>query len=194
MKLVSDALETEQIDVSRTRIIDGPNEYSMTEPGDGDPLFGLADVGTSRFFFDEDNLEYPASFDIVHSGGNSFLENRTGQSAEAAPVLFDFGERPADYWMPYAPYIRVVCFSTGQLSPKSTEQLARSVANLGPEFILVADGVRAAKVLHRDRAFRIRVTPIAIARGRRSPLPQATWPRGDAPGRWHRWVRLERRR
>jgi fructoselysine 6-kinase len=162
-KVVMDALRAEQIDVSRARVVNGPNAYTTIELHAGDRVFGASDPGVSNFSLNDEDRHYLAGFDIVHSGDNSMLEDQIGWLAEVAAVSFDFGERPPAYWRPLAPYVRIACFSGAQLlSVEEAEELAHSAARLGPKLVLVSEGARGAMVLHQDRVVRISssVTPV----------------------------------
>jgi fructoselysine 6-kinase len=89
-------------------------------------------------------------------------EDRLAEMAAVAPLSYDFGERPPDYWRPLAPLVSVACLSAGPLSREQAEQLARDVADVGPELVLVTEAARGAMVLaggavHRAEAV---VTPV----------------------------------
>ena len=142
-RIVRDALVAEDVDISRTRIIEGPNAFSTIDLVDGDRVFGAADLGVSRFELDDTDLEYLGGFDIIHSGDNSMCEDQIPQMAEVAPISYDFGERPPEYWRALAPYVHVACFSAGERSAAEAEDLARAAAGLGPEIVLVTEGKRA---------------------------------------------------
>lgn len=153
-RVVLDALVSEDVEVSRVRVVEGPNAYATIELVDGNRVFGCADIGVSRLSLDEDDPAYLAGFDLIHTGNNSRLENQIGEIAKAAPVSYDFGEEPAEYWKPLAQFVRIACFSAGHLSPAGAEELARSAASLGPELVLVTEGDRGAilfdhGVMHR---------------------------------------------
>jgi len=161
-RIVFDALVAEGVDVSHLRLVAGPNAYSTIEIADGERIFGAAAIGVSRFSLDDNDLEYLAGFDLIHTGDNSMCEDQVAQMAEVAPLSYDFGERPPEYWRPLAPHVRVACLSAGPLSHEQAEELARDVAGTGPELVLVTEGARGAMVLvggvvHRAGAI---VTPV----------------------------------
>jgi fructoselysine 6-kinase len=161
-RIVREALVAEDVDISHTRIIEGPNAYSTIELVGGDRIFGAADIGVSRVVLDNEDLGYLAGFDIVHSGDNSMCESQISRMAEVAPISYDFGERPPEYWRPLAPYVRVACFSAGDRSAEQAEQLARAVAELGPQLVVVTEGARGAMVMEAGKVHRVgtSVTPI----------------------------------
>ncbi|MGA2527748.1 MAG: PfkB family carbohydrate kinase [Acidimicrobiales bacterium] len=161
-RIVRDALVAEGVDISRTRIIEGPNAFSTIDLVGGDRVFGAADLGVSRFELDDSDLDYLGGFDIIHSGDNSMCEDQVPQMAEVAPISYDFGERPPEYWRGLARYVRVACFSAGERSPAEAEDLARAAAGFGPEIVLVTEGARGAMVLEGGKVHRVdtSVTPV----------------------------------
>ncbi len=161
-KILLEALIDEEVEISRTRVIEGPNAYSTIDLVDGDRIFGAADVGVSRFRLDGDDLEYLAGFDMAHTGDNSMCEDQVSAMAEAAPLSYDFGERPPEYWRPLARHVEVAFFSAGQRSAEEAEDLARSAAALGPKLVVVTEGARGAMVLVANAVHRVTatVTPV----------------------------------
>ena len=160
--IVFDAVVDEDVDVSHLRVVAGPNAYCTIEVVDGERIFGAADIGVSRFSLDDDDLKYLAGFDLIHTGDNSMCEDRLAEMAAVAPLSYDFGERPPDYWRPLAPLVRVACLSAGPLSREQAEQLARDVADVGPELVLVTEAARGAMVLAGGAVYRAEavVTPV----------------------------------
>ena len=154
-RLVLEALTDEGVDVTRARSVHGPNAYFLIELVDGERAFGDADLGVSRFSLNTEDLEYLSTFDLVHSGDNSMLENQIESLADVAAVSYDFGERPVDYWEPLVPFVRVACFSGAMLAPEAAEHLTRRAARLGPEVVLVTEGERGAMALDHDRVYRV---------------------------------------
>jgi fructoselysine 6-kinase len=156
------ALGAEGVETSHTRVIEGPNAYSTIELVDGDRIFGAADIGVSRFVLDEGDLQYLSGFDIVHTGDNSMCEDQVEQMAAVAPLSYDFGERPQQYWRPLVAFVQVACFSAGTLSPAGAEELARSAAELGPELVVVTEGARGAMVLDGETVYRAASTVVPV--------------------------------
>lgn len=161
-RVVLEALMAEGVDISRTRVLDGPNAFSTIALVAGDRVFGPADIGVSQFSLDESDLEYLAGFDMVHSGDNSMCEDQIPEMAAVVPISYDFGERPPEYWRPLARYVRVACFSAGQLSAAEAEDLARGAADLGPSTVLVTEGGRGAMVLEAGTIHRVGTSGIPI--------------------------------
>ena len=83
-------LHAEGVDTSHVRVIDGPNAYADVMLVEGDRVFVGADIGVSRFRLDSDDLAWAATFDLVHTGDCSMLEDQVAELAGVAPVSFDF--------------------------------------------------------------------------------------------------------
>ena len=141
------ALLEENVETSHVRVLDGPTAYCTVDTVDGERVFGAADAGVSRVLLDKEDLDYLAGFEIVHSGDNSRCEDKLADMADVATLSYDFGERPAEYWMHLAPHVRVACFSGLRLAAGEAEDLARAVAGFGPKLVLVSQGARGAMVL-----------------------------------------------
>ena len=156
------ALLEENVDTTHVRVVDGPTAYCTVDTVAGERVFGAADAGVSGVLFDEDDLDYLSGFEIVHSGDNSRCEDSLAALAGVAELSYDFGERPAAYWRPLAPHVRVACFSGVALSQEEAEGLARSAAGLGPRLVLVGQGARGAMVLDGAVVHRVgaAVTPL----------------------------------
>jgi len=160
--MLRDALMEEDVEISHLRVAEGPTAFCTVEVVDGERVFGAADVGVSRVLLDEGDLEYLSGFEIVHTGDNSRCEGSLAAMAASAPMSYDFGERPPEYWRPLAPYVQVACFSGVRLSPEDAEDLARSATDLGPSLVLVGEGPRGAMVLDGNVVHRVasNLTPI----------------------------------
>jgi fructoselysine 6-kinase len=160
--ILRDALLEEDVEISHVRVAEGPTAFCTVEIIEGERIFGAADVGVSRVLLNEADLEYLSGFEIVHTGDNSRCEDTLAALADSAPMSYDFGERPPEYWRPLAPYVQVACFSGVRLSPDEAEDLARSAAGLGPRLVLVGEGPRGAMVFDRKVVHRVtsKVTPV----------------------------------
>jgi fructoselysine 6-kinase len=157
-EVVFHALSAEHIDVARVRVIQGPNAYSTVEVVDGDRVFGPADIGVSRITLSQADKEYLSGFAMIHTGDNSMLEPELDAIASCAPVSYDFGERPGEYWEPLIRMVKVACFSAGSQSPDAAEELAWRAASFGPDVVLVTEGARGALALDKGGLHRVAAT------------------------------------
>jgi sugar/nucleoside kinase (ribokinase family) len=160
---ILEALRAEGVEVDRVRIVEGRNAYDVVNLVDGDRVFlkidsdqevlgGEVFVGVSRFQLDADDLGYAATFDLIHTGCYSMLEDQIGYLASAGPpVSFDFSNRrEPGYVEPILPHLAFASFSASDLSEgEALDLLAQAVAN-GPEFALATRGEEGA-LLHDGR-------------------------------------------
>src|SRR4051794_21781246 len=94
-EVVLDALRAEGVDTSMTRIVEGPNAAAVVHVVEGNRLFADGDAGVSVFQLTPDDLRAASTYDIVHTGECSSLEDQLGELAHSARRLsFDFSERP----------------------------------------------------------------------------------------------------
>lgn len=153
-------LRAEGVDASRVRVVDGPNAYADVTVVDGDRVFVGADVGVSRFRLDAADLAWAATFDLVHTGDCSMLEDQVADLAAAAPVAFDFSiHRDPAYLEPILPHLAVACFSASDLDEEAAlDLLARAVAR-GPRLALATRGTAPALLFDGRRTWRQPVLP-----------------------------------
>ncbi len=151
-RAVLDALRQEDVDTSLTRVVDGPNAYATVRVVDGNRIFGDGDVGVSRFRLSAQDLVALRSFDVVHTGECSMVEDQLPDLAEAARLLsFDFSERPWDYIEKHARHADVAIRSMPATDVTTALAEARQLADLGPRVVAVTLGPGGAVVLDGDR-------------------------------------------
>jgi sugar/nucleoside kinase (ribokinase family) len=150
-EVVLAGLRAEGVDTSHVRVIHGPTAYADVTLVEGDRVFVGADIGVSRFRLDADDLAWAATFDLVHTGDCSMLEEQVVDLAAAAPLAFDFSiHRDPDYLEPILPHLEVACFSASDLDEEAAlDLLARAVAH-GPRLALATRGTAPA-LLHDGR-------------------------------------------
>ena len=145
-RVVGSALADEGVDITRMRVLDGPNAYASVRLVDGDRVFGDADLGVSVFTLDEADLDYLAGFDLVHTGDCSRLEGQVGDIAAVAPVSFDFSDRPVEYVEPLLPYVTFATFSRSGLAEADVRDLIKWAHSYGPRVVAVTRGAAGAVV------------------------------------------------
>ena len=122
---------------------------------EGDRVFVGSSLGVSRFTLDEDDLAYAATFDLVHTGDCSMLEDQVAALAGRAPVSFDFSVRhePA-YVEPLLPHLAVACFSASGLEEEEALELLRRAVARGPRVALATRGMNPALLWDGRRTWR----------------------------------------
>lgn len=147
--LVRRSLQAEGVDVSRVRVLPGPNAAATVQLVEGNREFVGGDAGVSRFTVDAGDLDLLAGASIVHTGECSMLEGDLHRIADRARVLsFDFSERDLDYVREHAPVVDVAILSQPASATQEAVQLAMTVAEWGPRVVAITMGSRGALVLH----------------------------------------------
>jgi len=145
---VLEALRAENVDLSRTRIVEGRNAHAEVHLVDGNRVFGRSDDGISRFRLTAADLAAAGSYDIVHTGECSMLEEQLPRLRAASRLLsFDFSERPWDYIQQHAPYAHLAIVSAPVGDPAGAREQATRLRQLGPSVVAVTLGARGAAVL-----------------------------------------------
>jgi len=149
--VVLSALHAEDVDVQRVRRVEGPNAYADVTVVDGDRVFVGGNATISRFWVDADDLAYAATFDLVHTGDCSMLEEQVADLARRAPLAFDFStHREAAYLEPILPHLSVACFSASDLDEEAALDLLTGAVARGPRLALATRGMLPA-LLHDGR-------------------------------------------
>lgn len=164
-RLVFDSLQQEGLDLSRCRVVGGPNAYSTVELVDGDRVFGPADHGvTAQIYLTEDDYDYIRGFDVVHTSVYSHIEPflpRIKQSARR--LTYDFSqERRPEYLERVMPYVDIALLSCSDLSLAEQESLMRHAHNLGALQVLVTRGGEGAWVFDGQQFHHQDVVPVQV--------------------------------
>lgn len=151
-RAVLGALEQEGVDTGLTRVVDGPNAYATVRIIDGNRVFGSGHVGVSRLRLTPEDLAALGTFDVVHTGECSMVEDQLPELSDVARLLsFDFSERPWDYIEKHARHAGVAIRSMPATDVTTALTQARRLADLGPRIVAVTLGPGGAVVLHGDR-------------------------------------------
>jgi len=148
-------LRAEGLELDRLRIVEGSNAYADVEVVNGDRVFVGSDIGVSRFVLDEADLAYAATFDLVHTGDCSMLEDQVAALAGRAPVSFDFSvHREPAYAEPLLPHVTIACFSASDLDDEATMDFLAGVVRRGPRLVLATRGTAPALLYDGRRTWR----------------------------------------
>jgi fructoselysine 6-kinase len=152
--VVIGSLQEEGVDLSRTRVVDGPNAYAVVHVVDGNRVFSQGDLGISVFELTAEDLDVAGTVDIVHTGECSNVERQIPDLARAARRLsFDFSERDWEYIEALAPLVDVAIRSTPGADRDQAEADARRLAALGPRTVAVTLGAGGAVLLNADETW-----------------------------------------
>jgi fructoselysine 6-kinase len=155
-QLVKAALAAEEVELERLRVANGPNAYATVYVDDnGNRSFGECAKNVSLFRLNEDDLQYLRSFDIVHSGECSVLEDQLSRIASACTVSFDFAERPESYVLPLLPLVKIATFSRAGIATSEAERLLLWAQRHGPDTVVVTRGAAGSSVAKGDEIWHI---------------------------------------
>ena len=166
------ALQEEGVDVSRVRIVPGPNAYAEVNLVDGDRQFVGSSLGVSMFTPDAGDLAMARAADLVHSSTYSGLDEWVQAQREELAISFDFSDRIGQtYVEAIGPGLVSAQFSGAALDDQTAEDLARWTVSLGTRLVLVTRGAKSAIACMGDRCYTQQPRPV---------LPVDTLGAGDA--------------
>lgn len=152
---ISRALQAEDVDTRRLRMVAGPTAYATVDIVDGERVFGPNDPGVSVFVPTAEDYDYVAGFDLIHTGDCSFMEDHVAALAARGRVSFDFGiHREPAYVEPLLPHLFVAEFSASDLADDQVEDVMRWAHRRGPAFVLVTRGPNGAMLSDGRRTYR----------------------------------------
>jgi fructoselysine 6-kinase len=147
-KLLLRTLRDEGVDISRTRVVDGPNAYAVIEVVDGNRIFSEGYLGVSVFDLTDADLRAAGGYDVVHTGECSNIEGQLSDLADASRLLsFDFSERDWDYVEEFAPRVSIATWSSPGSDLEEARRRAERLRGLGPAVVAVTLGAQGALAL-----------------------------------------------
>lgn len=154
-------LRQEDVDLSLSRTVPGPNAYATVRHVDGDRVFGEAvAVNAHEIVLDDRDLERLARFDVLHTGADSGLEGELPRLAAIRPLSYDFSDHPDDYAEPLLPHVRIAAFSRPSATDDEVTLLARRAHAAGVEWVLITRAATGATISHGGGLYS--ATPAAI--------------------------------
>jgi fructoselysine 6-kinase len=109
----------------------------------------------SFFRLTPEDLRAASTYDLVHTGECSNIEDQLGEIARASGLLsFDFSERPWDYVQQYAPAASIAIWSAPDGDPRHAQRLVERLRALGPDTAVVTMGSGGAMVLQETLTHR----------------------------------------
>ena len=154
------ALATEGVSMERLRVLPGRTAYCVIGHRDRDRVFLETDYGVSMFEPDPQDLAFVASFDAVHIGQSSGLDDHLPAFATAARLSYDFSTKLNH---PRFDEIAALCFlasfSGGGLSDAEVHQLLARAAASGACWALVTRGEKGAILAGAGRVFEVPAHP-----------------------------------
>ncbi|WP_119270555.1 PfkB family carbohydrate kinase [Taklimakanibacter deserti] len=163
--LIRQALITEGIDISRLRVIAGPNSWSRIRHVGGDRVFaGSHPSLRGDYQLKDEDFRFIAAHDLAHSSVYSRLEDELSRIRAAAPLLsFDYSsEYDGDYIARTAPHLDIAFLSDARGSDDQAEALAHRVASHGPRIVVITRGSEGAIALVAGKILRQSVIPASV--------------------------------
>lgn len=162
-EVVLAGLRAEGVDTSHVRVVRGPNAYADVTLDNGDRIFVGSEIGVSRFQLTAEDLAWAATFDLVHTGDCSMLEDQIADLARVAPVSFDFSvQHDPAYVEPLLPHLTVACFSASDLADDAAVDLLAAAVARGPRLALATRGTAPAILHDGHRTWRQAAVPTTV--------------------------------
>ena len=149
--LIRDALEAENVDISRLRVTDTPNSWSRIRHIGNDRVFDGSNPGPcGGYALTIDDFAYIAEHDVVHTSVYSKIEDDLARIGDTAHCLsFDYSnEYDTGYIRDTAQHLNIAFLSDADGSEATCEMLCRDVAAFGPATVVVTRGSKGAVGYH----------------------------------------------
>ncbi len=147
------ALVSEGIDVSYSRVIDGKNSYEEIELIDGDRVFKYSYRGVSYDIkLTEDDFAHISNYDVLHTSVYSNIEKYLEDLSKLSVKLsFDFSDSFNDeYLNKYLKYVDFAFFSGSDLNDREINDLIEKSKEEGCELVLITRGGNGAILYYND--------------------------------------------
>lgn len=143
--LLARALGEEGVGLDRLRVLDGFTAYCVIDHEDGDRVFVSSELGVSRFAPSSEDLAYIATFDAVHVGRSSGLDEHLADLAGATALSYDFATADdPGHVARVAPLCFLASISGGGLPRPDAEALLSAVSGAGARWTLLTRGAEGA--------------------------------------------------
>lgn len=142
-RLILDALVAEGVDVSRCRVVEGPNAHGEVTVIEGDRVFGKSDHGVTRLIaLTEEDFAFISRHDVTHTSIYSHIERDLAKLSAASSLLsFDYSQEVTrDYLSVTLPHVDIAFLSCPQQSQPEVEDYMRWVQRQGASLVVVTRG------------------------------------------------------
>ncbi|HWS23859.1 MAG TPA: PfkB family carbohydrate kinase [Anaerolineales bacterium] len=162
--MILNSLIKEGIDISHCRQLDElPTAFSTVNVVDGDRVFGKSDPGASQsIHLSDEDLEYIAGFDLVHTSVFSFIEGQLPElKAHSRMLSFDLSQRcDEEYLKAVLPYTDIAFLSLSGISDAERDQLMRKMISLGPKLVVMTRGKDGSWVYDGKQLYHQGILPV----------------------------------
>jgi fructoselysine 6-kinase len=162
---VRDSLIDEDVDMTHSRRIEGPNPWSRIIHEGGDRVFAGSNPGVRGCYnLAEYDFAFIAKHDIVHTSVHSDLDAEMSRIRRYARLLsYDYSE----HWQqPGAaetfPYVDIAFVSCARASEAECRDLVGHIASLGPSLVVVTRGALGSLALQEGRSYTQGIVPALL--------------------------------
>lgn len=162
-RLMRHVLESEGVDASRLRIVEGDTAHCVIGHRNGDRYFVSYDLGVSRFEPSEQDLAFIARHDVAHIYQHAGLDHCLGAIAARTRLSYDFStRRETDHRTDVAPHCWLASFSSAEQSASETTTLIRDLRARGAQWVLATRGGEGALLSNGHTLHEVAAAPAAI--------------------------------
>jgi fructoselysine 6-kinase len=162
-RAIEAALSAEDVRTDRLRILDGPTAYCIIGRRKGDRVFLSFDLGVSMFRPDDEDFAFTTSFNAVHIGQSSGLDDHLDRFAAGARLSYDFSTRrdPA-HRARIAPLCFLASLSAGDLGRGAAHDLLGQTLAAGARWCLVTRGEQGAMLGRNGEIHETPARPVEV--------------------------------
>ncbi len=155
-RCVFHALESEGIDLSHTKVVDGKNSFVEVELIENDRVFKDSYRGVSyNLDLNKEDFDFISGYDILHTSVYSNIEKYLEELSKLpVKISFDFSDYSDDeYLESVLRYVDYAFFSGSGLEEKKVDELIKKSLDMGCELVLVTKGKDGAKLVFRNKVY-----------------------------------------
>jgi fructoselysine 6-kinase len=155
-QLLYDSMRCEEVDLSRCRMVEGPNSYCEVRLVSGERIFGKSASGvSSQIKLERDDYRYISEYDITHTSVYSFLEEQLEELSKASERLsFDYSDRWSnEYLTKTAPNVDIAFLSASEQTKNEAENLICWVNKMGVMLVVATQGTRGSLVYDGEQVY-----------------------------------------
>ena len=146
-RLVYQSLSEEGVDLSHTRLVQGKNAFCEISLEEGERIFGeYSDGVCGEILLNQDDMEYIASFDLVHTSVYSHLDDQLQELARHSKTLsYDFSQEWDWLFLEkILPHVDIALISNPIESVIQNEELINFTSVIGSVKVLITSGAKGA--------------------------------------------------
>lgn len=150
--LVRESLAAEGVETTRARVSEHFNAFSQIGIDEGGNRYFIGSTPPPyRLVLDRDDMDYLASFDLVHSGDYGQIEGQLAELSDRVAVSFDFGSKPRSYAEPLLPHVSIATFSAPDEADASVRAQLDWAQAFGVKTVIVTRGAKGSVVYSEGR-------------------------------------------